>query len=153
MSDNEDYWKTVVHPGPLLRLARHRVQVLQDEVFGDAELTSLQIQILKVLYECGDLRKALICDRIKIKTANINSPLKALLERGYVIENVGRDDARKRIVGLTEDGRAEFERMRPLGKVLADRFMEPLRDAERALFFDMLIRVSRVDQEAETEIF
>jgi DNA-binding MarR family transcriptional regulator len=126
-------------PGYLIRRLHQIYCGLFYEDCGAATITPLQYGMLTVLSErpdgcdIGALAFQLGTDRSS--TADV---ARRLAGRGYLKQDIAKDDRRKVVSRITEKGRAFVKQVDPLSFRSQDRLLEPLSLEHRRVFMDVL---------------
>ncbi len=117
--------------GFLLRKAnqRHRL-IFSTEV--DNEIAPAQFSVLAKLHEIGAVSQNQLGRLIALDSATVKGVVERLLAAGYVRRERSPDDARLRIIQLTDEGSATIERLLPVADRITGLTLAPLseRDAE-----------------------
>jgi len=128
--------------GFLLRRAnqRHRL-IFSTEV--DNEIAPAQFSALAKLHEIGGVSQNQLGRLIALDSATITGVVERLLAAGYVSRQRSPDDARLRIIELTEEGRATIERLLPVADQISKATLEPLSDRDAATLVRLLQAIGR----------
>lgn len=101
------------HTGFLLRRAQQKhVAAWQDMVPGDT--TSVQYGVLAVLADRPGLAQKELCEELDLDRSTIADVCARLEKNGLVTRTPAVDDRRRNVLELTDAGRAELARLRPL---------------------------------------
>lgn len=123
-------------PGHLFRRARQFHDALWLQVVGDT-LTPLQYAVLIALEAEPELSQRTLGERIALDKSTIGDLVARLVRRGFVTRRPDPDDARRRILLMTESGRKAVYQVRPAVVEIGHRILAPLQPEER----DELIRL------------
>lgn len=128
--------------GFLLRKAnqRHRL-IFSTEV--DNEIAPAQFSALAKLYELGSVSQNQLGRLIALDSATIKGVVTRLVAAGYVRSERSTDDARLRMILLTEDGRRTIERLLPVAEGITQQTLAPLSEREVATLTRLLAKISR----------
>ncbi|MEY2443246.1 MAG: hypothetical protein QOJ46_2672 [bacterium] len=111
----------------LRRTARGLTQVYEGAV-GPSGLKATQMPILVALGSAGDLPLTTLADALSLDRTTLTRNLKVLEGRGLVSTAPHEDDARVRMVSITEDGArvlgAALERWEGVQRSVEERFGE-----------------------------
>ncbi len=117
-----------VHLGYLIRRAQQRHVALWAEMVS-TEITSVQYSVLAVL-DRGDASQRELCDAVDLDRSTIADLVSRMQRRGLIGRQRDAADARRNTVSLTEFGRAERARLRPMVAQLQTRLAAGVADAE-----------------------
>ncbi len=128
--------------GTILRIAnQNAVDVFNRKIvaeFGEPVVTTTQFAVLSTLWRNGDLSHSETAERTCMDMPTLHSVLKRLERKGLLITIADAKDRRKRIVRLSESGRALGFRLRNMGAEISDQILAPLDDDQRKLFLELL---------------
>ncbi|MQA13269.1 MAG: MarR family transcriptional regulator [Pseudonocardiaceae bacterium] len=127
-------------PGHLFRRARQFHDALWLQVVGDS-LTPLQYAVLIALEAEPELSQRSLGERIALDKSTIGDLVARLARRGFVTRRPDPDDARRRILLMTEAGRMALYRARPAVVELGTRILAPLEPDERRELIRLLDRL------------
>ncbi len=116
-------------PGHLFRRARQFHDALWLQVVGDT-LTPLQYAVLIALEAEPELSQRTLGERISLDKSTIGDLVARLVRRGLVTRRPDPDDARRRILLMTEPGRKALYRARPAVVELGQQILGPLEPDE-----------------------
>ena len=116
-----------------LRKATRRVTQIYDRTLEPAGLTIAQFSLLASLFDgeglsVGELAEALVTD-----PTTLTRNLKPLLDRGFLQVFVDPDDGRRRLIRLTNTGRAIVPKAYPLWRKAQAQVTALLGETETAL--------------------
>ncbi len=128
--------------GFLLRKAnqRHRA-VFSNEV--ENEIAPTQFSALAKLNELGPVSQNQLGRLIAVDSATIKGVVERLGAVGYVRSERSTDDARLRMIHLTDEGRATIERLLPVAERISHLTLRPLTDRETATLTRLLAKISQ----------
>lgn len=135
------------YPEPLLALPSFLMFQLMRETrriigeLGDGGLRLPHLGVLSCLAEFGPSAQKDISARLRIDASDLVSVLDDLERAGFVRRERDRLDRRRYAVTLTPDGDLALRRRMATTRVLDDRLLEPLTDAERRELHRLLTRV------------
>lgn len=128
--------------GTILRIAnQNAVDVFNRKItseFGEPIVTTTQFAVLSTLWRNGDLSHSETAERTCMDMPTLHSVLKRLERKGLLITIADAKDRRKRIVRLSESGRALGFRLRNMGADISDQILAPLDADQRKLFVELL---------------
>lgn len=123
--------------GFILRQVGQRHAVLFAERFGDA-VTPTQWASLAKLHEKGPLSQNLLGRLTAMDVATIKGVIDRLTGRGLTEVAPDETDGRRRVVRLTDEGRAFVERSYAAAVDVTEATLAPLSPAERAILLRLL---------------
>ncbi len=128
--------------GFLLRKANQRHRALfSSEV--DNKIAPTQFSALAKLHELGPISQNQLGRLIAVDSATIKGVVERLGASGYVRGERSPDDARLRIIHLTDDGLATIERLLPLAERITEATLDPLSRSEVETLTYLLAKISR----------
>ncbi len=127
--------------GFLLRKANQRHRgIFSTEI--DNEVAPTQFAALAKLHELGPVSQNQLGRLIAVDSATIKGVVQRLVAAGYVRSERSADDARLRIIQLTQVGQGTIERLLPLAEHITALTLEPLTDREVATLTRLLAKIS-----------
>ena len=136
----------------MLRSLSRRVSQHFDHIIGQAGLKTTQYSLLSSLASLGPVRPGALAAHMQMEPSTLTRNLKPLMAQGWVELGPG-DDARSRLVALTEAGRAKRTQARREWKQAQDELNQRLgleRVAElHALLDDCLQRLTAPEGETD----
>lgn len=128
--------------GTVLRIAnQNAVDVFNRKIaseFGEPIVTTTQFAVLSTLWRNGDLSHSETAERTCMDMPTLHSVLKRLERKGLLVTIADEKDRRKRIVRLSEAGKALGFRLRNMGADISDQILAPLDTDQRKLFLELL---------------
>jgi DNA-binding MarR family transcriptional regulator len=106
------------------------------------ELTPTQWAVLAKLKECGPCSQNLLGRQTAMDAATIKGVIDRLTKRGITVTTADPADGRRLLVSLTPDGEAICARAEPMAARITAATLDPLNDAERAIFVALLRRLA-----------
>lgn len=119
------------HTGFLLRRAQQR-HVATWMSLIESDVTSGQYGILAVLDRRPGLAQKEICEELDFDRSTIADVCSRMEKNGLVTRKQDAGDRRRNVLCLTEAGRAELARLRPLVEQVGDELTAPLTREEHA---------------------
>lgn len=101
------------HVGYLIRRAQQRHVAAWTRI-ASSEISSVQYTILVVLDRLGEASQRELCDEADLDRSTIADLVKRMERKGLIERRRDPQDARRNTVTLTDAGRSERERLRPL---------------------------------------
>lgn len=102
------------------------------------EISTVQYSILVVLDQNGAMSQRELCDAVDLDRSTIADLVARMERRGLIVRAPDPEDGRRKTVGLTERGRAERRRLKPLVEQVEEALTGALADASRASLRDGL---------------
>jgi DNA-binding MarR family transcriptional regulator len=127
--------------GFILRKVSQRHTAIFAAAFG-SDLTAPQWATLAKLYEMGPTSQNQLGRLIALDAATIKGVVDRLSTRGLTVTNPDAEDARRVVVALTEQGRAEAEKGFATAQRITDETLAPLNAAERVQLLALLKALS-----------
>lgn len=128
--------------GTILRIAnQNAVDVFNRQItaaFGEPLVTTTQFAVLSTLWRAGELSHSQLAERTCMDMPTLHSVLKRLERRGLIVTKTDSTDRRRRLVGLTDEGRILGSRLRGLGSSISDEILAPLNPDQRVQFLQLL---------------
>jgi DNA-binding MarR family transcriptional regulator len=126
--------------GFILRQASQRHTALFASRMG-ADTTPTQWAALAKLHEIGPTSQNLLGRMTAMDVATIKGVVDRLMKRGLVRSRADKADARRRLLVLSEDGRAFVEANVATAHAITRETLAPLAEREKALFVALLGRL------------
>lgn len=127
--------------GFLLHLAQSRLRDGVIEAIKGSGLHPGQLAVLGVLSGGGGMSQRRLGEVTRIEKSSMVLYLDDLESEGWVCRVRDPNDRRAHVVQLTSKGAKDFAKLRPRLLIARRRFLEPLSDAEVAVFAEMLWRL------------
>ena len=128
-------------------LARRFYQIcvtMSADSVAAAELTPLQFAVLAYLNKRNGepgIDQNSLAARLGVERSHVSLLVEELGNRALVERRVNDADRRARILRLTAKGEKIFDQLRGKNAAANERVLDPLTPQERALLFDMLLRI------------
>jgi DNA-binding MarR family transcriptional regulator len=126
--------------GFMLRQVTQRHAAIFAAGIGEG-VTMTQWAALAKLHETGPLSQNFLGRLTVMDAATIKGVIDRLGERGLTDTNADPNDARRRVVSLTETGAALVERCLPAAQRITEETVAPLTTEERATLVGLLLRM------------
>jgi DNA-binding MarR family transcriptional regulator len=129
------------------RMPGHHIRRLQQvavRLFAESvgpEITPVQYAALIAIAQRPGEGQAALAAFIGYDRATIGGVVDRLAQKGWVERRASDEDRRLNLLAITEAGRAVLERVTPSVKTVQARLLEPLDDAEKALFRQMCLKM------------
>ncbi len=127
--------------GYLLARAGARCRQQWVAMLGQFDLSPSQYKVLMCLAELGSLGQRRLAELISIDPRNCVPLIDGLARRGLLSRESDPSDRRRRVVGLTSDGRRLADDLTTIGDQIAQNVLRPLEPTEQALLHRMLLAV------------
>lgn len=105
------------------------------------EISTVQYSILVVLDQGGPMSQRELCDAVDLDRSTIADLVARMERRGLIVRAPDPQDGRRKTVGLTDRGRAERTRLRPLVEQVEDALTGALGGPSREGLRDGLRRM------------
>jgi len=123
------------------RTARLMTQ-FYDACLAEAGIEAAQFALLMALDTAKDKGQAALGQLLGMDKTTLSRNLKVLRAKGWV-ESVAGEDARRRCVSLTAEGRARFREAKPAWRRAGERFREGMSEREWAAMWSSLEAMTR----------
>jgi DNA-binding MarR family transcriptional regulator len=134
-------------PGHLIRrLQQFAVALFMDETQG-LDLTPVQFAALAAAQRQPGMDQRSLAASIGFDTSTTGGVLDRLEGRGLIRRSTSPDDRRVRLINLTAVGTDMLRTVTPRMLAAQQRILEPLPEAQRTAFMDMLERLVRAHQD------
>jgi DNA-binding MarR family transcriptional regulator len=126
--------------GFILRQAAQRHAVIFATLMAN-DLTATQWAALSKLHEVGPTSQNLLGRLTAMDVATIKGVVDRLMKRGFVRATPDKDDARRRLLVVTEAGRAFVDAHFTAAHAITTETLAPLNEDEQAMFLALLKRL------------
>jgi DNA-binding MarR family transcriptional regulator len=126
--------------GFILRKASQRHIAIFARHIGD--LTPPQFAALAKLAEIGEASQNRLGALVAMDAATIKGVIDRLKARGLVALSEHKEDRRRLVVSLSEDGKALIGKLLPLGEQITAETLAPLNARETATFLKLLAKLA-----------
>src|SRR5882762_1141048 len=135
-------------PGHYIRrLQQMAVAIFLEETAAHG-ITPVQYAAMQAVHDRPELDQRTLSRSIGFDTSTIGGVIDRLEKRGLMQRNTSADDRRVRLLTLTSDGEALLEEVQPAMLRAQARMLEPLPEADRPRFMQMLkMLVGKVDNQ------
>ncbi|MEX0759287.1 MAG: MarR family transcriptional regulator [Tistlia sp.] len=125
----------------LLRRAHQRASAIYLGLLSEHQLTPAQYFAMARLHERGELSQNRLGRLAAMDPATIQGVMRRLGERGYIERTPDASDRRRMVLRLTRDGRSLIGRLLAESERVNEAVLEPLDEAQRAVFLSLLRRL------------
>ena len=136
----EEAYRLHEQVGFILRKANQRHIAIFAKHIGD--LTPPQFAALARLAEIGEASQNQLGAMVAMDAATIKGVIDRLKARGLVVLSAHKEDRRRLVVRLSDEGRALIEKLLPLAERITAETLEPLNARETATFLKLLARLA-----------
>jgi DNA-binding MarR family transcriptional regulator len=136
----EDGYHLQEQVGFILRKASQRHIAIFARHIGD--LTPPQFAALAKLAEIGEASQNQLGALVAMDAATIKGVIDRLKARGLVALSEHKEDRRRLVVSLSDEGRALIERLLPLAERITAETLAPLNARETATFLKLLAKLA-----------
>ncbi len=126
--------------GFILRQASQRHAALFMARMGE-DITPTQWAALAKLHELGPTSQNLLGRMTAMDVATVKGVVDRLMKRGFVNSTADDADARRRLLALTEAGRAFVETKASVAHAITRETLAPLAEHEREIFVSLLAKL------------
>jgi MarR family transcriptional regulator, temperature-dependent positive regulator of motility len=126
------------------RLHQQSTQVfVQRTQAAGFDLTPVQFAALEAIHAHPATDQARVAEMIAYDRATIGGVIERLEQKGWIRRVVSERDRRARELSLTAEGRRVRSALLPIVQKLQHEILQPLTDADRACFLDLIRQVVR----------
>jgi len=118
------------HVGYLTRRAQQRHMAAWTRI-ASTEISSVQYTILVVLDRLGEASQRVLCDEADLDRSTIADLVARMERKGLIARQRDPGDARRNTVTLTDAGRGERLRLRPLVEQVQEALMASMSEEDR----------------------
>ena len=137
--------------GPMLGHCAHLARERMDARLTEYDVTPVQVHVLHYLHHHADRSyQRDLGTYLKVKPSTVNGILDRMEEKGLVERTVYAEDARKRLIALTDRGAALQELCRQVFVETETLLMQGMSPEEREMLFALLQRVMKNLEEDRT---
>jgi DNA-binding MarR family transcriptional regulator len=140
ISQEEEGYHLQEQVGFILRKASQRHIAIFARHIGD--LTPPQFAALAKLAEIGEASQNQLGALVAMDAATIKGVIDRLKARGLVALSGHKEDRRRLVVSLSDEGRALIERLLPLAERITAETLAPLNARETATFLKLLAKLA-----------
>lgn len=133
-------------PGHLIRRAQQILVSLFLEQTGGV-ITPIQFGVLAVLESQGELDQITLAQRLALDASTSGSTLERVEKKGWIVRRVHDEDKRRRLVSLTDEGRALLVALRDDVETVQHRLLDSLDPKERAIFMRLLAKLVNLNND------
>lgn len=126
----------------LVGRAQVRAHALLQEVFAAAGARPYHYRILAALAELGTASQADIGRLTGIDRSDVTAALDVLCGAGFATRSPDPADGRRKLVSLTEQGRAQLDALDTVLDDVQAEFLGPLTPSEQRTFLDLIGRLA-----------
>ncbi|APH72532.1 MarR family winged helix-turn-helix transcriptional regulator [Aquibium oceanicum] len=126
--------------GFALRKANQRHMVIFASRISD--MTPPQFAALAKLYEIGETSQNQLGSQIAMDAATVKGVIDRLKARGLVALDSHKDDKRRIVVSLTDEGRQTIEKLLPLAEAITAETLAPLNSRDAAALMRLLSKLA-----------
>ena len=135
------------HPrvlGPMLGRCAHLARERMDARLSQYDVTPAQTHTLLYLHRHkGQAPQCEVIQHLRVKPSTANGILDRMEEKGLLERSVSEQDARRRMITLTEKGAKLQKELHSAFEETEELMMKGLSEEERELLFSFLDRINR----------
>ncbi|MBQ9393814.1 MAG: MarR family transcriptional regulator [Oscillospiraceae bacterium] len=140
------------HFGPLLGYCDHQVQKLMGRLLRQYDVTPMQCRTLTYLYrQGGESSQKQLEQHLMVKPSTVNGIVDRLEEKGMLCRSADKQDGRRRVLTLTEQGVAFHGDFLQVIAQVNRRLEQGFTQEELAAFRGFLLRTADNLREEEQE--
>jgi len=131
------------HFGPLMGYCDHQVQALMARMLRQYDVSPMQGRTLTFLCESeAPVNQKTLEKFLMVKPSTVNGVVERLEEKGLICRMASAEDARCRILQLTERGRQFYDDFIAIMQRVNDVMESPFSEEERATLHALLLRLA-----------
>lgn len=142
MEADTDAYQLDQQVGHLLRRASQRHTALFARRFAAFELTPLQFAVLMKLREAGPVSQNQLGRLTAMDPNTVQGVILRLLRRRLITRTSSPEDRRRKLLALSDSGRALAERLTAEGHAISEETLAPLTAAQRRQFLGLLHKLT-----------
>ncbi|MGJ7609057.1 MarR family winged helix-turn-helix transcriptional regulator [Variovorax sp. LT1R20] len=147
MTSSQPIFDIYSAPGHLIRRAQQiLVSLFLDQTGG--VITPIQFGVLAVLESQGELDQITLAQRLALDASTSGSTLERVEKKGWIARRVHDEDKRRRLVSLTDEGRALLVALRDDVETVQHRLLDSLDPKERAVFMRLLAKLVNLNNDS-----
>lgn len=124
-----------------LRVVNQRATEIFSSVMGEFDLTTTQFAALAKVDDLGPVSQNLLGRHTAMDPATIYGVVGRLMKRGLVRQRKDADDARLRLIELTDEGQELITQMKAVAANVSKETLAPLTAAEARTFLALLAKL------------
>ena len=129
--------------GPLMGYCDHRLQTLMGRMLKEYDVSPMQSRVLTYLHsQDRQVTQKMLVEFLMVKPSTVNGIVDRLEEKGLLRRTAGKSDGRCRILTLTEQGEAFYDRLTAVLWQVQDRMEEGFTAEELETLKSYLLRVA-----------
>jgi MarR family transcriptional regulator, lower aerobic nicotinate degradation pathway regulator len=132
--------------GFLLRKANQRHRAIFSRMISP-KLAPAQFAAMAKLRSDGPIHQNELGRLVAMDSATTTGVVNRLAQRGWVRSSSSADDARLRVIELTDEGNAVLDQLLPRAQAISAATLAPLTHEEAALLCELLRRIAEVPVE------
>jgi DNA-binding MarR family transcriptional regulator len=110
---------------------------------AELQLSLAEWRVILIVGEIPNLSNDAVAARTTMDKARVSRAIARLVSMGILNREVDDSDRRLIALSLTSQGRAIFQASMDIGEKVEARFLAPLSKSERAILFELLIKLSK----------
>lgn len=136
--------KVPEHFAPLMGYCDHQIQKLMEKELRQYDVSPMQCHTLTYLYKAKhEVNQKMLQDFLMVKPSTVNGIVDRLEEKGFLIRTAGKEDARCRILCLTEKGCAFYDDFVRIVRQVNERMERSFTADELTALKGYLMRVAK----------
>lgn len=126
----------------LLRRTHYAMRQVIDSALADYNLTASQYEIMSKLGECNCLEHRELLDALDVASPTLTKLVNHLEGAGYIEREKSTQDARVKLIALTENGRSLCETIQEKYPEFIKQLLHDFSPAEHMLLAELLERLA-----------
>lgn len=125
----------------LIKRAHFTIRQAMDNALADEGLTSAQLEVLARVANCDCMEHRTLLQDMDVASPTLTKLADTLVKNGYLERKISEDDARVKLLAVTELGKASFVKMEQKFPEFTETLLQGFSTAERLLFAELLSRL------------
>ena len=127
------------HIGYLINVISNKLKRSADENLVHENMTIEQLQVLKMIHQKGgQVSQKDIEKEFGVRRSTVTSAMQILEKKGFISRTPSPDDARAKLVALTDSGKEKNERLINFIKVRDEKLLSALDENEKETLIKLL---------------
>jgi len=126
----------------LLKRVHFAFRQALDEVFAEYGLTTAQLDVIARVAKCDCAEHRTLLKEMDIASPTLTKLVNSLVDDGLIERQVSPDDARVKILILTDKGCDLYQQLQDAYPKFVEPFLDGFSEAERLMFREFLTRLA-----------
>ena len=128
--------------GHLINVIANKLKRSADENLTHENMTIEQLQVLKMIYQSGGtVSQKDIEKEFGVRRSTVTSAMQILEKKGFIIRMPSPDDARAKMVALTDAGKEKNTRLINFIKLRDEKLLSVLDEKEKETLTELLLKL------------